>query len=104
MCFTLEVMRISLLLTLSLLAGCSASPGPVDAGELDAGAEIVTIAAAGDISLTSIGDQKKTSDLIVDAGLDAVLLLGDNQYAAGSIADYNMYFDPTWGRMKSLYR
>ena len=98
-------MRSSLLL-FALLAGCSPPTGTTDAGTGGgaggAGPAVVTLAAAGDISLASLGDQKKTSDLIVDAGFDAVLVLGDNQYPTGALADYKAYFEPTWGRVKSL--
>ena len=60
------------------------------------------IAAAGDISLTSIGPQQQTSNLLLDAGYAAVLLLGDNQYQNGDLSDYNAYFNPTWGRVKAM--
>ncbi len=69
----------------------------------DAGAAI-TIAAVGDISDTSIGAQKRTSDLIYNKGFNAVLLLGDNQYLSGTTQDYETYFSPTWGRFKALLR
>jgi len=45
-----------------------------------------------------------TSDLLVGGGLDAVLLLGDNQYENGALAGYQASFDPTWGRVKALIR
>ena len=65
------------------------------------------IGAAGDIACDADpngpGDPETcqfddTADLVVDAGLDEVLLLGDNQYETGAYADYVAYFDPTWGR------
>lgn len=90
-------MRASLGLAVLVLAGCS-TPSPTP----DAGPLVVTIAAAGDISANVLGDQQKTSDLLVDAGFDAVLVLGDNQYPSGEIAEYKKYFHPTWGRMKDL--
>jgi hypothetical protein len=58
----------------------------------------VVIAAAGDISNTSISGQKITAGLIQGAGFDAVLTLGDNQYNDGALAAYNNYFDKTWGK------
>jgi hypothetical protein len=64
----------------------------------------VRIAAAGDISEDAIGNQKKTSDLLVGAGYDAVLLLGDDQYPDGTAQTYASFFDPTWGRVKSITR
>lgn len=62
----------------------------------------VLVAAAGDISPATMTAQKDTSDLIVDAGYAAVLAVGDTQYEQGSLADFEAYFDPTWGRFKSL--
>lgn len=44
--------------------------------------------------------QKHTSDLVL--GADAVLALGDEQYASGSLTQYKAVYDPTWGRMKSV--
>jgi acid phosphatase type 7 len=86
-----------------------------------AGGEAVAdpvIAAAGDISCDQenpdegTGDfcrQKETSDLLVEAGLSAVLPLGDLQYrssgACCSLFEKIMaYYDPTWGRVKSISR
>jgi hypothetical protein len=48
--------------------------------------------------------QKATSDLLVGGGLDAVLLLGDNQHWGGSLVNYQLSFGPTWGRLGSLLR
>jgi len=76
------------------------------------------IAAAGDISCDEenpeegTGEfcrQKETSDLLVGAGLSAVLPLGDLQYrssgACCSLFEKIMaYYDPTWGRVKSISR
>jgi hypothetical protein len=60
----------------------------------------VTVAAAGDISENELGDQKATSDLILDEDPDRVLVLGDSQYEKGSLDDFADYYDPTWGRFK----
>jgi hypothetical protein len=46
--------------------------------------------------------QKATSDLLVNAGLKAVLPLGDNQYLCGDYQSYMQVYDLTWGRMKSI--
>jgi hypothetical protein len=75
------------------------------------------IAAAGDIACDpedpgfSGGDgtvnrcrQKATSDLLVGAGLAAVLPLGDIQYPISSLARIKAAYDPTWGRVKSITR
>jgi chitodextrinase len=73
------------------------------------------IAVAGDIACantdaaynggagTSIAcQQRATSDLLVNAGYAAVLVLGDNQYNSGSLSQFNAVYDPTWGRVKSI--
>jgi hypothetical protein len=48
--------------------------------------------------------QRATSDLLLGGGFDAVLLLGDNQYWDGTLAQYQAVFAPTWGRLGSLLR
>jgi acid phosphatase type 7 len=60
-----------------------------------------TVAAAGDISEAELGDQADTSDLIVEADPDRVLVLGDSQYPDGSAEDFSDYYDRTWGRFES---
>jgi acid phosphatase type 7 len=46
--------------------------------------------------------QRATSDLVVNAGLNAVLALGDLQYYCGALAAFMYSYDPTWGRVKSI--
>ena len=48
--------------------------------------------------------QRATSDLLVGAGLAAVLPLGDIQYPISSLARIKAVYDPTWGRVKSITR
>ena len=73
------------------------------------------IAAAGDIACDPIAAnfkggkgnptscrQKYTSDLLMDAGLVAVLPLGDVQYECGGYQAFLQSYDPSWGRMKSI--
>jgi hypothetical protein len=75
------------------------------------------IAAAGDIACdpgftyfksglgtTSRCRQKYTSDLLVDAGLAAVLPLGDVQYDCGSTTEFARSYHPSWGRVKAITR
>src|SRR5439155_8251847 len=45
--------------------------------------------------------QRATSDLLVSGGFDAVLPLGDDQYPSGALYDFQTYYDPTWGRVKT---
>lgn len=60
------------------------------------------LVAAGDISTrTKVGGNKQTSDLVVSLNPNRVLTLGDDQYPAGSLADYQTYYQPTWGRFKA---
>jgi hypothetical protein len=73
------------------------------------------IAAAGDIacdpanSVFNSGNgnsnacrQKYTSDLLVNAGLAAVLPLGDVQYYCGGYQAFLQSYDLSWGRVKSI--
>ena len=75
------------------------------------------IAAAGDIACSSSSAnynggkgtadkcrQKYTSDLLVNAGLAAVLPLGDTQYESATLSGLTKSYHPTWGRVKSITR
>jgi acid phosphatase type 7 len=74
------------------------------------------IAAAGDIACdpassnfnggngttSGLCRQKYTSDLLVNAGLAAVLPLGDVQYYCGGYQAFLQSYDLSWGRVKSI--
>ena len=66
-----------------------------------------TIAAAGDVACDSSTagattcHQAATADLLAAGNFAAVLGLGDLQYPSGALADFNAYYDPTWGRVKA---
>jgi hypothetical protein len=73
------------------------------------------IAAAGDIACDPASSffkggsgtstkcrQMATSNLLVGAGLEAVLALGDTQYECGGYQAYVESYDPSWGRVKSI--
>ena len=67
------------------------------------------IAAAGDIAcrpenpVTSVKcRQGPVSNLLMGAGLSAVLPLGDEQYDQGELANFLRSYEPTWGRVKSI--
>ncbi len=75
------------------------------------------VAAAGDIACSSSSSnfngglgtadrcrQKYTSDLLVNAGLAAVLPLGDAQYENGTLSGFRSSYDLSWGRVKSITR
>jgi len=46
--------------------------------------------------------QKYTSNLLVGAGLTAVLTLGDNMQSDPSPTGFSTVFNPTWGRVKAI--
>ena len=48
--------------------------------------------------------QKYTSNLLVNAGLRAVLPLGDNQYFCGGYQAFLKSYALSWGRVKSITR
>jgi hypothetical protein len=48
--------------------------------------------------------QKATSDLVINAGLAAILTLGDTQYEDNAYEKYLVSFNPSWGRAKPLIR
>jgi acid phosphatase type 7 len=66
------------------------------------------IEAAGDIACDQLPtdaatcQQLATSALIAGRPLAAVLALGDNQYESGDLAAFQQFYDPTWGRFKSI--
>jgi hypothetical protein len=75
------------------------------------------IAAAGDIACDpsdsnfnggngspSACRDKYTSDLLVNAGLAAVLTLGDNQYYCGGYQAFLRSYNLSWGRVNSITR
>jgi len=46
--------------------------------------------------------QMQTSDLIVAMNPTAVLALGDVQYEQGALSDFQIYYEPSWGRFKNI--
>jgi acid phosphatase type 7 len=93
-----------------------AAPG--EAGELiyyKVVARDPVIAAAGDIACSpssgsfngglgtaSACGQGRTSDLLLNNGLAAVLPLGDNQYEGGELTNYLGSYRPSWGRIGTV--
>jgi len=66
----------------------------------------VIVLAAGDIacgkgSSGAACKQKETSDLLVAMNPNRVLALGDNQYEDGALSDFQNFYHPAWGRVKS---
>jgi calcineurin-like phosphoesterase family protein len=104
----------SLLGLTSLFSGPARLPG---SSEVALAASDPVIAAAGDIACDPTNSSfnngngtsgscrpKYTSDLLVNAGLAAVLALGDNQYYCGGYQAYLQSYDLSWGRVKSITR
>jgi Calcineurin-like phosphoesterase len=63
----------------------------------------LVVVAAGDIAEAG-GHQQLTSDRVLGLDPDRVLLLGDNQYPSGRLAEYRHLYAPTWGRFKARTR
>jgi len=73
--------------------------------------DAVVVAAVGDIACppTTISTptattchQMATSDLLAGTTPDAVITLGDNQYDNGELNNFNLSYDPSWGRYKAI--
>ena len=61
------------------------------------------IAAAGDISCANVVcKDDETSNLLVADRPTKVLTLGDNQYEHGELQNFQTYYEPDWGRVKSI--
>ena len=113
--------RFGHFLSIAALIGLtSLVPGPdklSSISEVALAASDPVIAAAGDIACDPTNSSfnggngtsgscrpKYTSDLLVNAGLAAVLALGDNQYYCGGYQAYLQSYDLSWGRVKSITR
>ena len=71
----------------------------------DAGAASVTVAAAGDIARPSFGlPQQQTADLVTAFNPTAVFALGDTQYENGELANFQTYYNASWGAFKAKTR
>ncbi|MGE0871291.1 MAG: metallophosphoesterase [Kofleriaceae bacterium] len=55
--------------------------------------------AAGDVASSDPNDTQTAN--LVDTLDGTIILLGDNAYSNGSTANYQDYFEPTWGKFKS---
>ncbi len=68
------------------------------------------IAASGDIACGSNStgancQQAQTANVLASISpLNAVLPLGDVQYECGELSNFNNFYNPTWGRFKSITR
>jgi hypothetical protein len=102
----------SLAVTLSVGFSTGRSDCPIPARRTGGA---ITVAAAGDIACDPDSPfynkgrgranrchHKVTSDLVKKIDPDAVFALGDLQYQAGSLANFQASYDPTWGRFKNI--
>ncbi|MFC0105520.1 metallophosphoesterase [Kibdelosporangium aridum] len=65
----------------------------------------VVLVVAGDISKPQIsGEHNKTAELVTAIKPSYVLTVGDNQYDSGTLAEFQAYYDKTWGKFKSITR
>jgi hypothetical protein len=62
----------------------------------------ITVAAAGDICGQLPASCRPTARLVRWVSPSAVLALGDNQYASGSLEEYRASYDRAWGRFKAI--
>ena len=110
-----QVLDISMLQRLVITTAVALAM--LGAGAAPARAADPVIAAAGDIACDpadpyfyyGFGDathcrQRYVSDLLVNAGLAAVLPLGDLQYDAATTDRIQAAYHPSWGRVKSISR
>ncbi|MEA2306607.1 MAG: hypothetical protein QOH43_3887 [Solirubrobacteraceae bacterium] len=100
--------RLALASAVALLLALAAGPAVAAADPV--------IMAAGDIACSQPGSaspgkcsQVYTSNLALQQqlspeGLAAVLAIGDEQYDAGTLGNFNAYYDPSWGRLNSVVK
>jgi len=86
------------------MAAASAAADPVIAAAGDIACDPDDPGYNGGTGTSTRCRQRATSDLLVGAGLAAVLPLGDIQYDSASLSNINAVYDPTWGRVKSISR
>jgi calcineurin-like phosphoesterase family protein len=72
-------------------------------------AEVATLVAAGDIACrpqlaetAGTCRHARTATLVESLAPDAVAVLGDNQYEHGELQNFQLAYDPTWGRFKAI--
>lgn len=80
-----------------------ASVVPVAIAKTAEAAPPCLIAVAGDIA-TSANNSEATAKLVEKAAPKAVIALGDLAYDSGTAAEFQNYYNPTWGRFKSITR
>ena len=66
-----------------------------------AGAPSVVLIGAGDIADSTTGKQAATNALLQANPLATVFAAGDQAYDSGTVAQYQSFYDPTWGQQKA---
>jgi hypothetical protein len=102
-------------LTATVSVGFSAEQINCSIRASSASERTVTVAAAGDIAcdpqsanynngrgVYGFCQQKATANLVKKIKPDAVFALGDLQYQAGSLANFEHSYGPSWGRFKNI--
>lgn len=109
-----SVTEYASLLALGAALACGRVDGPTGSARPSTLPHLATttadpvIVAAGDISCGTGTDaglpckDAETAALIGQVNPVAVLLLGDNQYENGTLADFSAFYDPTWGAYKTI--
>jgi hypothetical protein len=100
---------VAAILAVFLLQGTGTAPvmaagDPVIAAAGDIACDPASPTFNGGAGTSTSCRQRYTSDLLVGAGLAAVLPLGDIQYECGGYPAFLQSYDPTWGRVKSITR
>ncbi len=103
---------VSLAVLAVVVTNCTRFDGPTGAttasGPLAATVGDPVIVAAGDLvcgtgtSTSAPCRHAATADLVTSIAPAAALLLGDIQYENATLADFNAFYDPTWGRHKAI--
>jgi 3',5'-cyclic AMP phosphodiesterase CpdA len=101
---------LALLTAAVVFAGCQVAQArvPEPLSRVQDTGDSVVIAAAGDLTCGSATPpgipcwHAKTADLVKHLKPNALLLLGDVQYETGSTADFQAYFEPAFGDLKSI--
>ncbi len=98
------LMVLATAIALSWIAAAQATADPVIAAAGDIACDPTDPGYNGGAGTSDRCRQRATSDLLVGAGLTAVLPLGDIQYNSSSLSNIMAVYDPTWGRVKSTSR
>lgn len=82
--------------------GVSASCVPVIAAAGDIACDPATAEYKGGSGTATSCRMRATSDLLLRTNLAAVLTLGDNQYENGEPSNFQVSYESTWGRVRSI--